>query len=442
MGLPLIGVDVNRPQGELLSLPKRFRGYVGGFGSGKTYVGCIALCNAAYRYPGIPQGYFAPTYSQIRDIFYPTIEEVAEKMGLRVIVKQGDHEVHLIDGRGYLRSRIICRSMDNPATIVGFKIGRALVDELDILPLMKAEMAWRKIIARMRWQGPDGFQTQVDVTTTPEGFQFMHKQFVRRLLEKPELKRLYGLVQASTYENEALLPEGYIDSLLESYPEQLVRAYLHGQFVNMLHGTVYSHYDRARNRCGDWVQPGEPVHIGMDFNINKMAAVVHVTRENEPRAVDEIVNQRDTPAMIEAIRSRYWTYDKARGDWIRERTIVVYPDASGASGSTKDASKSDISLLHSAGFQVQAPAANPPVRDRVLSMNMQFCDNHQRARYKVNDDRCPNYAENLEQQAYNDNGEPDKKSGHDHTNDAGGYYIHQRYPVIKPVSSFSMGRAH
>lgn len=446
MSVPAIDIDVNRPQGQLLSLPKRFRGYVGGFGSGKTYVGCIGLCNAAYLVPGVPQGYFAPTYSQIRDIFYPTIEEVAEKMGLTTKVKLGDHEVLLLDG-GRVRSRIICRSMDNPSTIVGFKIGRALVDELDVMPMAKAELAWRKIIARMRWQGPipapPGFiQGQVDVTTTPEGFLFMHRQFVQRIREKPELQRLYGLVQASTYENEALLPEGYIESLLESYPAQLVQAYLHGQFVNMLHGTVYSHYDRVKNRCGDHVEEGEPIHVGMDFNVNKMAAIIHVTRKNEPRAVGEIVNQRDTPAMIEALKQRYWRYDRARGDWVRERTICVYPDASGGSASTKDASKSDISLLQAAGFQVIAPAANPPVRDRVLSMNMMFCDNNQRTRYKVNDDLAPTYAENLEQQAYNDNGEPDKKSGHDHTNDAGGYYIYSKFPIIKPVSSFHMGRAH
>lgn len=444
--LPEIDIDVNRPQGQLLSLQKRFRGYVGGFGSGKTYVGCIGLCNAAYQVPGVPQGYFAPTYSQIRDIFYPTIEEVAEKMGLTTKVKLGDHEVLLLD-HGRIRSRIICRSMDNPSTIVGFKIGRALVDELDVMPMAKAELAWRKIIARMRWQHPGtpppGFiQGQVDVTTTPEGFLFMHRQFVQRIREKPELSRLYGLVQASTYENEALLPEGYIESLLESYPAQLVQAYLHGQFVNMLHGTVYSHYDRARNRCGDAPQEGEPVHVGMDFNVNKMAAIIHVTRNNEPRAVGEVVNRRDTPDMIQALKERFWTYDRARGDWVRNRTITVYPDASGQNTSSKNASQSDISLLQAAGFQVVAPSQNPPVRDRVLSMNMMFCDNHDRAKYKVNDDLCPTYAENLEQQAYNDNGEPDKKSGHDHTNDAGGYYIHNRFPVIKPVSSFNLGRAH
>lgn len=443
----ILDLDVNQPQGEFLSLDRRFRSYVGGFGSGKTYVGCIGLSNAGYRWPGIPQGYFAPTYSQIRDIFYPTIEEVAERMGLTCKIKTGDHEVQLISG-SRLRSLIICRSMEHPERIVGFKIGRALVDEMDVLPMVKAEMAWRKIIARMRW-GKDvkdaagrPFVPQIDVTTTPEGFRFMHQQFVRKPREKPSLQALYGMVQASTYKNEANLPEGYIESLFESYPEQLIQAYLHGQFVNLTSGTVYSHYDRTKNRTTERAQESEPVHIGMDFNVNHMAGIVHVVRNSKPLAVDELVDKRDTPAMIEDIKAKYWRYKSATGTWEKTREITVYPDASGNSTSTKDASKSDLALLRQAGFMVSAPAANPPVRDRVLAMNMAFCDNKETRSYQVNDETCPRYAENLEQQAYNTAGDPDKTAGADHTNDAGGYFIHRRFPIIKPVSSLNLGRAH
>jgi hypothetical protein len=147
--------------------------------------------------------------------------------------------------------------------------------------------------------------------------------------------------------------------------------------------------------------------------------------------------------MIDAIRTKYRRYDKARGDWDRSlRSITIHPDASGESGSTKDASKSDLALLRAAGFQVVAPAANPPERDRILSMNMALCDNRDNRRYRVNDDLCPHYAENLEQQAYDILGQPDKKSGHDHTNDAAGYYIYARHPIIKPASGLYLGRAH
>ncbi len=39
----------------------------------------------------------------------------------------------------------------------------------------------------------------------------------------------------------------------------------------------------------------------MDFNVGKMAAVVHVKRLGLPHAVDEIVNGYDTPDMIRQI---------------------------------------------------------------------------------------------------------------------------------------------
>jgi len=436
--MSIIDLDVNQPQGELLTLDRPFRGYVGGFGSGKTYVGCIGLCAAAHKTPGIPQGYFAPTYPQIRDIFFPTIEEVGERMGFEVLVQPGNNEVQLLE-RGRLKSLIICRSMERAERIVGFKIGRALVDEIDILPMVKAQLAWRKIIARMRWKGPDGFKSQIDVTTTPEGFKFMYDQFVKKVRDKPSLGRFYGVVQASTYANEANLPDGYIEQLFETYPQELISAYLNGQFTNLTSGTVYSHYNRVENRCSDKVESAEPVHIGMDFNVGKMSAIVHVVRDGEPRAVAEAMKIRDTPAMIEELKSRYWKFNAARGEWERTRAITVYPDASGGNTSTKGASTSDIGLLKQAGFIVSAPAANPPVKDRVLAMNMAFCDNRQHRKYKVNDDLCPTYAEGLEQQAYDDGGAPDKKSGFDHGNDAGGYFIHRRFPIIKPVSSFQFG---
>ncbi|PBW77554.1 terminase, partial [Pseudomonas aeruginosa] len=297
---------LNVPQAKFLALPHKFCGFVAGFGSGKTWVGCSGLAQHAWEWPRINAGYFAPTYAQIRDIFYPTMEEVAFDWGLRTKINQANHEVHLYSGSAY-RATIICRSMEKPQTIVGFKVGRSLVDELDVLSLVKAQQAWRKIIARMRYK-VDGLRNRVDVTTTPEGFKFVFQQFVKQLREKPHLQDLYGLVQASTYDNEANLPDDYIDSLMESYPPQLIAAYLRGQFVNLTSGTIYTAYDRTLNASQETVQPGEPIFVGMDFNVGKMAAVVHVKRLGLPHAVDEIVNGYDTPDMIRQIKERFWLY--------------------------------------------------------------------------------------------------------------------------------------
>ncbi|MFW3895297.1 terminase large subunit domain-containing protein [Pseudomonas bharatica] len=419
--------SLNVPQASFLRMENKFRGFVAGFGSGKTWVGCAALCKHVWEWPRIDSGYFAPTYPQIRDIFFPTIEEVAFDWGLKVKTKESDKEVEFYSG-GQYRSTTICRSMEKPQTIVGFKIGHALVDELDVLPALKAEHAWRKIIARMRYNVP-GLKNGVDVTTTPEGFKFVYQQFVKQLREKPALNDMYGLVQASTFDNELNLPPDYIPSLMDSYPEQLIMAYLNGQFVNLTSGTIYTAYDRKLNGSQETIQPGEALFIGMDFNVGKMSAIVHVKRLGLPHAVDEIINGYDTPDMIRQIKERYWLY--ADGEYKNTRQIRVYPDASGGSRKSVKASETDISLLKQAGFMVSAPGANPPVKDRINAMNAMFCNAAGERRYRINADKCPTYADDLEQQIWDTNGEPDKKQGNDHRPDAGGYFIHKEYPINK-----------
>ncbi|WP_323092436.1 terminase large subunit domain-containing protein, partial [Klebsiella variicola] len=252
-----IAPTLNIPQAKFLAMQYKFKAYVAGFGSGKTWVGCGGICKGMWEHPKINQGYFAPTYPQIRDIFYPTVEEVAHDWGLNVKINEGNKEVHFYAGRQY-RGTTICRSMEKPQTIVGFKIGNALIDELDVMPAKKAQLAWRKIIARMRYNVA-GLRNGIDVTTTPEGFKFVYQQFAKAVRDKPSLSTLYGLVQASTFDNEKNLPPDYIPSLMESYPPELIKAYLRGQFTNLTSGTIYHQFDRKLNNCREEEQPGEPL---------------------------------------------------------------------------------------------------------------------------------------------------------------------------------------
>ena len=398
----------------LSGLDTKFRAFVGGFGSGKTFVGCLDDCLFAGANPKTVQGYFAPTYRDIRDTLWPTMDEAATLLGFTMKLKKADKEFDLYRGKVYYGTTI-CRSMDDPGGIVGFKIARALVDEIDILAKDKAEAAWRKIIARMRLVIP-GVENSIGVTTTPEGFRFVYDQFKR------EPKPSYSMVQASTYENEAYLPPDYIPSLIETYPQELIDAYLMGEFVNLTSGSVYRNYDRVANRSAETIKANEPLHIGQDFNVNNMASVVHVERENGWHAVDEIKGLSDTPRLIEVLQDRY-----------KGHRITIYPDASGGSRKSVNASTSDIELLRKAGFAIRAPNANPPVKDRILAMNAAFS----KRAYWINDAKCKTYAEGLEQQAYDKNGEPDKTGGFDHHNDAGGYFVHQRMPVVRPTMTQS-----
>lgn len=419
--MPEINPSLNIPQSKFLLMPNKFRAFVAGFGSGKTWVGCSSLCQSTWAYPKAPLGYFAPTYPQIRDIFFPTIDEVAFDWGLRVNIKESNKEVDVYYGKQY-RTTIICRSMEKPQTIVGFKVLSALVDELDVMNKDKAQQAWRKIIARMRYTHQSAIN-RIDVATTPEGFKFTYEQFVKEANSTPEKRKLYGMVQASTYDNEKNLPDDYISSLKESYPPQLIEAYLRGQFVNLTSGAVYPDFSRNLNHTDEEIKKGEHLLIGMDFNVLKMAAAIYVIRDGVPMLLDEIVGARDTPTIAQIIKEKY--------PW---NTITVFPDAAGQATSSKNSSESDHQILRSFGFRLEVNGTNPAIKDRINAVNSVILNSQGRRTLLVNTNKCPRATEALEQQIYDDFGMPDKKSGFDHISDALGYFLVKRFAIVRPVA--------
>lgn len=384
--------------------------FVAGFGAGKSEVmACAAIGDASHSADALI-GMYAPTYDLVRLITAPRICAKLEEHGVPHKWNKQENIVYT----SYPRfGDFVMRTMDNPERIVGYETYRAHVDELDTMKAEAAKRAWNQIVARNR-QRPSGIRApfnRVSAYTTPEGFRFTYDRWKRSPAPG------YEIIQAPTYSNP-YLPDDYIDNLRASYPPELIEAYIEGRFVNLTAGTVYSHYSRTDHRSTEAIQPNEPLHIGQDFNVGKMASAVCVQRGDNFHAVEELSGLQDTPHLVRVLAERY-----------EGHRITVYPDASGGSRKTVNASESDIAIIRRSGFKVMAPSKNPPVKDRILSVNTGF----QKGRLYVNDAKCPELAEALEQLPYDKNGEPDKSTGHDHHPDAFGYMVHQRMPVIKPV---------
>ena len=395
------------PQFEYMTSAAKFPAFVAGFGAGKTEAAIFRSIYGTLSNPGTNRGFYEPTYDLIRMIAWPRFEETLTELGISYKLKKSP--INQISIKGY--GNIIFRSMDNPQRIVGYEHADADIDELDTLRTADAAYTWRQIIARNRQKKANGTNT-IGVTTTPEGFKFVYDTW------KKSPKDGYQIIQAPT-ESNPYLPDGYIQSLRDIYPDNLLAAYLEGQFVNLQSGTVFNCYDRISCRSSETVRDGELLNIGMDFNVTNMSAVVYVTRGTTWHAVDEFKGIYDTPNMIRIIQEKYAGH-----------TIRIYPDASGRSRKTVDASISDISLLESANFVIYANRANPLIKDRVLATNVAF----EKGRLKINDQSCPEYARCMEQLAYDVNGAPDKKSNLDHLPDAGTYPIAYEMPVVKPVA--------
>lgn len=404
---------LSQTQLDFIECLEPYPAFVGGFGSGKTTAGIVRAMRLKVAHPECDIAYYLPTYGLVRDIALERIPAMCALYDWTHTVNKSASAITFGDN-----GRLILRSMDNPARIVGYQVAHSIVDELDTLGRDKAREAWNKIIARNRQNciAADGTRVRnsVAVTTTPEGFGFVYEQWQ----QKPAPG--YVLYRARTVDNAENLPPDYITDLSNSYPPNLLMAYLDGEFVNLTAGTVYHAYRRELNRCDTVIAEREPLHIGMDFNVAKMAAVVFVLRNNNPHAVAELTGILDTPTMINIIAERFAGHP-----------IYVYPDASGGSRRSVDASASDLSLLRAAKFMVFVNGCNPFIKDRVLAMNIMLERDGER-RLRINDAACPMFAEALEKQAYDKSGQPDKSGGLDHITDAGGYYIAYRFAVRPP----------
>lgn len=403
------------PQTAFANSAAQFPGFVGGFGSGKTGAGIMRTLRLKFAYPRQDFAYYLPTYDLVRMIGYPRFQGVLESAGIKYRLNKSEHTL-AIAGKG----TVIFRTLDNPDRIVGYEVADSIVDELDTLKTEDARRAWQQIIARNRQKKPDGSLNTVGVATTPEGFKFAYEQWQK---EKKDGDG-YELIRASTYSNARNLPVGYIESLKRSYPPQLIAAYLEGQFVNLTAGAVYPDFDRLKNHTPEEIAVGEDLHIGLDFNVYNCTAAVGVIRFGTPKILGELTKMRDTPHVILTIQQKFPGHK-----------ITIYPDASGQSNKTVNATESDILLLKRAGFNVLVPTKNPFVKERVMAVNGLICNAIGERKLLVNTILAPTITECLEQQIYDSNGEPDKTEGKDHGPDALGYFLHFKWPIVKPTSA-------
>jgi len=408
-------LQMTEPQLEFYQLRDKYPAFVGGFGTGKTETLANCAIRDALESSSALIALYEPTYDLVRLILAPRMEEKLSDMGIRYKYNKQENIIYTSSGQC---GDFVLRTLENPARIVGYQSYRAHVDEIDTLKKDQARLAWQKIIARNRQQ-PEGADplNRVSAYTTPEGFRFVFDTWGRN--PKPG----YRMVQAATYTNP-FLPEDYVDSLRDSYPPALIAAYIEGKFTNLNSGSVYPDFCRKLNHTDEVEREREPLLIGMDFNRLKMSGVVYVQRDGHPVAVAEITDGRDTPYMAELIKAQY----KDKG-----HPIQIFPDASGANSSSKNASESDLSILRQAGFSIRVNSRNPAIADRVNAVNALILNGKGERRLKINTNRCPHLTDGIEQQSYDKNGMPDKSSGIDHLNDAAGYPLAFLYPIVKPA---------
>lgn len=391
-----IQIKLLEHQAKFIESEKRHTGLVGGYRSGKSEGGVLKTVKKKMELRGINVAYYLPTYRLIKDMAYEKFSAALDRIEVGYDLNQTDSVYRTEFGKIFLRS------MDKPESIIAYEVGYSCVDECDVINKVKMESVMKKIIARN--SAVTGGVNSTDFVSTPEGYNFLYDFFAKDGKNPDKL-----LIQASTRSNP-FITEDYIKSLEDSYTKEELDAYLDGQFVNLTGGNVYRTFSRERNHSDRVIREDDVLHIGIDFNITNMSAVVRVKDGAISTAVAEHTGIYDTAQLAQVLRDRY-----------KGHSIVLYPDASGKSRNT--AGESDFMILKKAGFRIRSGSQNPRVRDRVTKANALFLNGAGETKSYVNTNQCPGLSEAYEQLGYK-NGEPDKNSGFDHITDADTYCVY------------------
>jgi len=419
-----VALSLLRHQAEFINdTTTRELALIGGFGCGKTEALCYkAITLAAYNAPYVDSDtvnfLIEPNDAQIRNLLRPRFEKILGELQIPYTMRLSPRVEYILHFAAGDVKIVLAPAGAGADAFRGFQAAFIGVDEADTIDPDRLRELWVSLTSRLRGCR-EGVKYQLFATSTPEGFNFCYQNWVEDIEVSPDLAAHRRLVKGKTKWNP-YLPTDYVDNLKRQYPAALLAAYLEGEFVNLEGNIVYTSFDRTINATtktlGD-LDPNQILHIGVDFNNNKTCGIVHVIgTDGLVYAVDEIVAQKNTNALINEIKARY-----------PNRVIMVYPDAAGRQMTT-NADQSNIELLRQ-HFTIKAHANNPRVSDRVTSVNAMFCNGKEQRRYFVNLKKCPTYVKSLEQQKYI-NGEPDKKHDQDHPVDAAGYFIWFRFPIV------------
>ena len=409
-------MPLSAAQAMIANDPRRFRVACCGRRFGKTTLAIREICRIA-REPNSEVYYVSPSYRMSKTIVFKKLKQ--KLLSLKWVRKINETELTFILKNG---STISLKGADNYDSLRGVGLDGLIMDEAaDIDP-----QAWYEVLrpALSDRQGRALF------LGTPKGFNWFKDIF--------DLSALYPTEWASfqyTTIDGGNVSQSEIDSARRDLDERTFNQEYLGTFQNYS-GRVYYAFDRLKNIQN--VELGEPqgpfrdlkqttIHVGIDFNVNPMSAVIAVKSGENLYVIDEIrLYSSSTQELVEELQSRYPT-----------QKIFAYPDPAGSARKTSAGGTTDHTILRNAGFVVKAPHRHTPVKDRINAVNSRLCDSLDN-RYLYVHGRCKFTIECLERQVYQEGtSQPDKSSGYDHMNDALGYMVDSLFPIHRDHSHIS-----
>ena len=385
------------PQTEIFTSPARFRTVVAGRRFGKTFLSTIEILRAAIGGKNRNVWYIAPTYGSAKEIAWNMLihtipeEYIAKTNESSLVIK-------LING-----SSIALKGAEKPNNLRGRALDFVVLDEFaDMKPETWSEVIRPSLSDR---QGSCIF------IGTPKGRNHFYDIWADALTGKDN----WESYQYTTIDG-GNVPEEEIEQARMDLDERTFNQEYCAEFVTYS-GLIYYAFSRELSVINVDDNDGT-LHIGMDFNLDPMSAVICLRHGQDLLAIDEIVMYgSNTDEMVAEIKDRY-----------PNRHCIIYPDPASRQRKTSAGGRTDLSILQNAGFSVKAKKAHPLVRDRINAVNSRLLSGDG-DRHLFVSPKCKQTIKSLERQTYKEGTSIPNKDGTDHMNDALGYLVEYLFPI-------------
>ena len=394
------------PQQTVADDVNRFKVLITGRRFGKTHLGIRELCKSAATIPGSINWAICPSYRMAKAIWWTQIKEKLNNLRWIETSNEAELTIRLKNG-----SQIALKGCDNPDSLRGLGLDFVIFDEFQDSP----KEAFTEVI-RPALSDKKG---RAMFTGTPKGVgSWSHELFTRALNEQDWAAWQFTTIDGGNVDAEE------IESARRDLDEKTFLAEYMATF-NTYSGTVAYNFSYKENV----VPLPEPemgwIHVGIDFNILPMTAVIAQVKGQECHVFDELhMKGSNTEEVCEELKHRY-PYSK----------IIAYPDPASRQKKTSAGGKTDFSILMNAGFTVKARHFHTPVRDRVNSLNAKL-KNAAGLRTLFIDPKCKHTIDSLQRLSYIEGTNTiDKNSGLDHQFDALSYAVDFLFPIKTRVET-------
>ena len=389
-------MPLTKPQKEVLTCEKRFRVLISGRRFGKTFLAINELAKFG-RYPNKKVWYVSPSYRQSKNICWNMLKD-------RIIKHKWAKKINEADLSIVLKNSTVIqlKGADNEQSLRGVGLDFIVLDEFaDIKP-----QAWYEVL-RPTLSDTGGHAL---FCGSPKGFNFAYDLFTRQDPEWQSFK--YTTLEGGQVSQEE------IEQAKNDLDERTFQQEYLATFVNYA-GIIYYNFDRNTHIIDHYERDSKVIHIGMDFNIDPMVAVVSEKVNNDLIIYDEIqIWSSNTDEMVQEIKARY-----------KDKHIIVYPDPASRQRKTSAGGFTDLAILKNAGFEVKTRSQHPLIRDRINAVNSKLKNANGMSSLFITKS-CKNLIMSLERQIYKEGTSvPDKDSGFDHFNDALGYLVEYLFPL-------------